>query len=115
RQRSLPLAPRGPNCLDDDCFSHGSLLAELALRRPGNAGEGDAEPFDRSALTFPCGLGHAESLHVPKWILANDRLRAFGADRDRDRLHAHQLLDALNVALRIRRKLAVLAQIAERF
>src|SRR2546427_2805620 len=44
------------------------------------------------------GLGVTQSSGMPKWILANDGLRALGAYRHGDRLHPDELLDALDVS-----------------
>src|SRR5689334_2651837 len=63
---------------------------------------------------FHVGRGLTQYLRMPKWILANDGLRPLCADRDGDGLHAHQLLDPLDVPPRVLRQLLVLALIAER-
>src|SRR2546427_3460404 len=47
---------------------------------------------------FHAGLGVTQSSGMPKWILANDGLRALGAYRHGDRLHPDELLDALDVS-----------------
>src|SRR2546428_13170601 len=53
---------------------------------------------------FHAGLGVTQSSGMPKWILANDGLRALGAYRHGDRLHPDELLDALDVSAGVLRR-----------